>query len=86
MTGCDAVVHLAALIAIPYSYLAPKSYLDTNISGTLNILEAARELRANEPINEMRGRSRSDKENPSSTMRCSTDAIHLASAQINLQK
>ena len=44
MTGCDAVVHLAALIAIPYSYLAPRSYLDTNISGTLNILEAAREL------------------------------------------
>ena len=44
MAGCDAVVHLAALIAIPYSYLAPRSYLDTNISGTLNILEAAMEL------------------------------------------
>ena len=40
--GCDAVFHLAALIAIPYSYAAPQSYVDTNITGTLNILEAVR--------------------------------------------
>lgn len=40
--GCDVVFHLAALIAIPYSYAAPQSYVDTNISGTLNILEAVR--------------------------------------------
>ncbi len=40
--GCDLVLHLAALIAIPYSYVAPRSFVDTNIVGTLNVLEAAR--------------------------------------------
>ena len=40
--GCEAVINLAALIAIPYSYAAPASYVDTNVSGTLNLLEAAR--------------------------------------------
>lgn len=44
MRGCDYVYHLAALIAIPYSYVAPSSYIDTNIHGTLNIVEAARDL------------------------------------------
>lgn len=44
MTGCDAVLHLAALIAIPYSYHSPDTYVDTNIKGTLNIVQAAREL------------------------------------------
>ncbi|MDF1683494.1 MAG: NAD-dependent 4,6-dehydratase LegB [Legionellaceae bacterium] len=44
MKGCDAVMHLAALIAIPYSYHSPDTYVDTNIKGTLNILQAAREL------------------------------------------
>ena len=39
----DIVFHLAALIAIPYSYIAPDSYVDTNIKGTLNICQAARE-------------------------------------------
>lgn len=38
--GCDAVLHLAALIAIPYSYHSPASYVDTNIHGTLNVLQA----------------------------------------------
>jgi dTDP-glucose 4,6-dehydratase len=42
ITGCDTVFHLAALIAIPYSYFAPESYVDTNIRGTLNILQAAK--------------------------------------------
>lgn len=42
--GCDAVCHLAALIGIPYSYEAPRSYADTNIYGTLNILEACRDF------------------------------------------
>ena len=42
--GCDAVIHLAALIAIPYSYHSPDTYVDTNIKGTLNILQAAREV------------------------------------------
>ncbi len=41
--GCDTVFHLAALIAIPYSYVAPDSYVDTNIKGTLNMLQAARD-------------------------------------------
>ncbi|HYH23013.1 MAG TPA: NAD-dependent 4,6-dehydratase LegB [Azospirillum sp.] len=40
--GCPVVLHLAALIAIPYSYVAPQSYVDTNVTGTLNVLEAAR--------------------------------------------
>ena len=44
MRGCEAVFHLAALIAIPFSYHSPDSYVDTNIKGTLNILQAAREL------------------------------------------
>lgn len=43
MRGCDVVFHLAALIAIPYSYRAPASYVRTNVEGTLNVLEAARE-------------------------------------------
>ena len=42
MEGCDAVLHLAALIAIPYSYHSPDTYIDTNIKGTLNVLQAAR--------------------------------------------
>lgn len=42
VAGTDAVLHLAALIAIPYSYVAPRSYVDTNVSGTLNVLEAVR--------------------------------------------
>ena len=44
MRGCEQVFHLAALIAIPYSYLAPSSYIDTNIHGTLNVVQAARDL------------------------------------------
>ena len=44
MQGCDQVFHLAALIAIPYSYVAPASYIDTNIHGTLNVVQAARDL------------------------------------------
>jgi len=44
MAGCDAVIHLAALIGIPYSYSAPESYVDTNIRGTLNVMQAARDL------------------------------------------
>ena len=44
MKGCDCVLHLAALIAIPYSYHSPDTYVDTNVKGTLNIVQAAREL------------------------------------------
>ncbi len=44
MEGCDVVFHLAALIGIPFSYHSPDSYVDTNIKGTLNILQAARQL------------------------------------------
>jgi len=44
MQGCDLVLHLAALIAIPYSYHSPDTYVDTNVKGTLNIVQAAREL------------------------------------------
>ena len=44
MQGCDVVMHLAALIAIPYSYHSPDTYVDTNVKGTLNVVQAAREL------------------------------------------
>ena len=44
MQGCDVVMHLAALIAIPYSYHSPDTYIDTNIKGTLNVVQAARQL------------------------------------------
>lgn len=44
MRGCDVVMHLAALIAIPYSYHSPETYVDTNVKGTLNVVQAAREL------------------------------------------
>lgn len=44
MKGVDAVFHLAALIAIPFSYHSPDSYVDTNIKGTLNVLQAARDI------------------------------------------
>lgn len=42
--GCDSVIHLAALIAIPYSYHSPDTYIETNIKGTLNVVQAAREF------------------------------------------
>ena len=41
--GVDTIFHLAALIAIPYSYVAPDSYVDTNVRGTLNICQAAKD-------------------------------------------
>ena len=44
MTGCDAALHLAALIGIPFSYHSPSSYVETNVNGTLNVLQAARDL------------------------------------------
>lgn len=44
MKGCDKVFHLAALIGIPYSYLATSEYVETNIKGTLNILQSARDI------------------------------------------
>ena len=44
MEGCDVVLHLAALISIPFSYEAPDAYVSTNINGTLNVLQAARKL------------------------------------------
>ncbi len=42
--GCDTVLHLAALIAIPYSYQSPDAYVETNVRGTLNVLQAARDF------------------------------------------
>ncbi|GAA1023160.1 UDP-glucose 4-epimerase [Acrocarpospora pleiomorpha] len=46
VAGADVVYHLAALIAIPYSYTAPRSYVETNVLGTLNVLEAVRDASA----------------------------------------
>ena len=50
MTGCDAVLHLAALIGIPFSYHSPSTYVETNINGTLNVLQAARDLEVSRVI------------------------------------
>lgn len=50
MEGCDAVLNLAALIAIPYSYHSPDMYVDTNIKGALNVVQAARELEVRKVI------------------------------------
>jgi dTDP-glucose 4,6-dehydratase len=50
MQGCDVIMHLAALVAIPYSYHSPDTYVDTNIKGTLNILQAARHLQTEKVI------------------------------------
>lgn len=44
MRGCDVVLHLAALVAIPYSYHSPATYVETNVGGTLNVVQAARDL------------------------------------------
>jgi NAD dependent epimerase/dehydratase len=48
--GCDIVMHLAALISIPYSYVAPASFVETNVRGTLNVLQAARKAKAEQVI------------------------------------
>ena len=50
MKDCNEVYHLASLIAIPYSYVAPSSYVDTNIHGTLNVVQAARDLNIDQVI------------------------------------
>lgn len=50
MEGCDMIFHLAALIAIPYSYHSPSSYVDTNIQGTLHVVQAARDLEVDRVI------------------------------------
>lgn len=50
MRGCHIVMHLAALVGIPYSYHSPDSYVDTNIKGTLNILQAARKLNVDKVV------------------------------------
>ncbi|WDV47431.1 NAD-dependent 4,6-dehydratase LegB [Clostridiaceae bacterium M8S5] len=50
MKDCKLVFHLAALIAIPYSYYSPESYIDTNIKGTLNILQVAKELQVDKLV------------------------------------
>jgi len=48
--GCNSVFHLAALIGIPYSYVSPKAYIETNITGTYNILQAAKELKTEQVL------------------------------------
>ena len=50
MKGCDVVFHLAALTAIPYSYHLPDTYVDTNVKGTLNVVQAARELNVSKVV------------------------------------
>ncbi|PJZ43122.1 NAD-dependent dehydratase [Leptospira kmetyi] len=50
MKGCDSVLHLAALIAIPYSYHSPDTYVDTNVKGTLNVVQAAKDLNVSRVI------------------------------------
>src|SRR5713226_5524402 len=48
--GCQVVLHLAALISIPYSYHAPESFLDTNVRGTMNVLQAARDFQVDRAV------------------------------------
>ncbi len=50
MKNCDTVLHLAALIAIPYSYHSPDTYIDTNIKGTLNVVQSARDLEVSKVV------------------------------------
>jgi len=50
MRGCECVMHLAALIGIPYSYVSPTAYVKTNVEGTLNILESAKNLKLKQVI------------------------------------
>jgi NAD dependent epimerase/dehydratase len=50
VNGCESVYHLAALIGIPYSYISPKAYIDTNIIGTYNILQSSKEIGVNKVI------------------------------------
>jgi NAD dependent epimerase/dehydratase len=50
MNGCDSVMHLAALIGIPYSYVSPTAYMKTNVEGTLNVLESAKNLKIKQII------------------------------------
>jgi len=50
MKGCQSVMHLAALIGIPYSYISPTAYLKTNVEGTLNVLESAKNLKIKQVI------------------------------------
>jgi len=50
MKGCDGVMHLAALIGIPYSYFSPTAYVKTNVEGTLNVIEAAKNLKLKQII------------------------------------
>jgi NAD dependent epimerase/dehydratase len=50
LKNCDAVFHLAALIGIPYSYVSPKAYIETNINGTYNILQASKDLHLNQVL------------------------------------
>ena len=50
MKGCQSVMHLAALIGIPYSYISPTAYIKTNVEGTLNILESAKNLKLKQVI------------------------------------
>lgn len=50
MRDCDSVLHLAALIAIPYSYHSPDTYVDTNIKGTLNVVQAARDAKVDKIV------------------------------------
>lgn len=50
MEGCDTVLHLAALISIPYSYHSPSAYVDTNVKGTLNVVQAAQDLNVSQVI------------------------------------
>jgi len=50
MKGCQSVMHLAALIGIPYSYISPTAYIKTNVEGTFNILESAKNLKLKQVI------------------------------------
>jgi dTDP-glucose 4,6-dehydratase len=79
MVGSDAVLNLAALIAIPYSYHSPDTYVDTNIKGTLNILQAARDLGTKKVIqtstSEVYGTARLQAQSPYAATKIAADQL-----------
>lgn len=91
MKDCDIVLHLAALIAIPYSYHSPDSYIDTNVKGTLNIVQAAKDLEVSRVVctstSEVYGTARSvpiteehplQPQSPYSASKISADSIAMS--------
>jgi len=90
MKGCSGVMHLAALIGIPYSYLSPTAYIKTNVEGTLNVIEAAKNLKLKQVIvtstSEVYGSANKKKLNESDELKAQSPyaASKIAADQLSL--